>query len=146
MSLIHASHNPPVMGPPGMTVTEACRLMERKGVASIGIVDAEERLLGLFEERDLARKLVLNHLDPDKTTIGELMESPCRTISPDRTFSDALNVMLEHGIRHLPIVDDQKHLLGVLSLRTMLHWKIEDLDDALRGVTAYFTADGIGGG
>ena len=146
MSLISASHYPPVLGPPGMTIAQACELMEREGVASVGVVDGAKRLLGLFEERDLARKVILNRLDPETTPVGHVMTSPCRTISPDRTFADALNVMLEHDIRHLPIVDSEQHLLGVLSLRTMLRWKVEDLDNALRGVTAYFSADGIGGG
>ncbi len=146
MSLIHASHTPPVVGPPDMTVLEACKVMERECVASIGVVDREGRFLGLFEERDLARRLVLSLLEPETTAIGELMQAECRVIAPDRTFSDALNVMLEQKVRHLPIVDEENKLLGVLSLRTMLAWKIDDLDNALRGVTSYFAADGIGGG
>lgn len=146
MTLVNASHNPPVTGPPEMTVSDACRRMIKEGVGSIGIIDEDNRFIGLFEDRDLTTKLVINLLDPDITLVGDVMTSPCRTISPDRTFADALNVMLEHNVRHLPIVDGEKHLLGVLSLRSMMQWKIEDLDNALRSVTSYFAADGIGGG
>lgn len=145
MSLVNASHTPPTMGPPDMTVLDACAAMAAAHVASIGLVDEAGRLVGLFQEQDLALRVVPARLDPATTLVRDVMTAPPRVIAPDREFAEALAMMMEHHLRHLPIVDEGGHLLGVLSLRSMMQWKIEDLDNEIREVTNYLGADGIGG-
>lgn len=144
MSLLNAARTPPTVGSPDMTVDQACRRMIVDRVAAIGVVE-NGKLIGLFTERDLTKKVIPNGLRPETTLLRDVMTSPCKTTTLDKTFNEAINYMLEEDIRHLPIVDDESRILGMLSLRSMLIWRIEDLDNALKSAAAYMGADGIGG-
>ena len=73
------------------------------------------------------------------------MTSPVITIPRSLTADDALKLMDERQIRHLPVVNTDGKLLGMLSVRSLLHEKVQELTDQLDSLEAYFTADGAGG-
>ena len=73
------------------------------------------------------------------------MTSPVETIHRDSCVDDALKMMLEKHIRHLPIIDRDGTLAGMISMRSLLHDKVEELTDQLDSLEAYFSADGFGG-
>jgi CBS-domain-containing membrane protein len=73
------------------------------------------------------------------------MTSPVITIPRSLTADDALKLMDERQIRHLPVVNIDGRLLGMLSVRSLLHEKVQELTDQLDSLEAYFTADGFGG-
>jgi CBS domain-containing protein len=99
----------------------------------------------MFSERDLMLRVVVEKRDPERTQVGEVMTSPVQTIRRDATADEALKVMLEKHIRHLPIVETDGRLCGMISMRSLLHDKVEDLTVQLDSLEAYFTADGCGG-
>lgn len=144
MSLLNAARSPAITGGPEMMVAEACDIMIKEHVAAIAVVEGG-KLTGIFTERDLTKKMVPKRLDPNSTKLAEIMTDNPLTITRDRPFNEALSFMLEHKIRHLPIVDDSGMILGMLSLRSMLMRQIEDMDNAMEGVAAYMGADGPGG-
>jgi CBS domain-containing protein len=90
------------------------------------------------------QRLVLGRRDADTTWIREVMTAPVFTISPEQSVEDALLLMHEHGVRHLPVVADGR-IEGIVSQRYLLRAKVESLDEDLGSLTAYLSADGFGG-
>jgi len=118
--------------------------MHEEHIGAIAVVD-NSRLIGIFSERDLMNRVVLQRRDPDNTRVGDVMTSPVITIQRSSTADDALKLMDEKHIRHLPVVTTDGNLAGMLSIRSLLHEKVEELRDQLDSLEAYFTADGSGG-
>jgi len=108
-----------VTASPETTLREAARIMAREGVGSLLIVSQDMRLQGIFTERDLARALA-GGAEPDKDTLGQYMTRDPVTAGPGETLIEAAHKMIEHGIRHLPIVDEAGRLIGVVSIRDIL--------------------------
>lgn len=105
--------------PPGTSVREAARRMDARNVASVLIVEADGRLLGIFTERDLLRRVVAPGRDPAKTHLAEVMTATPHTVSPTASALDAMRIMHERRVRHLPVVEGGR-ALGVLSIRDFL--------------------------
>ena len=122
---------------------DAVRTMHEEHIGAIAVVQ-NDRLAGIFSERDLMYRVVLEGRDPDRTQVGDVMTSPVITIERSMTADDALRLMDERQIRHLPVVNIDGKLLGMLSVRSLLHEKVEELKDQLDSLEAYFTADGSG--
>jgi CBS domain-containing protein len=123
---------------------DAVRTMHEEHIGAIAVVD-NDRLAGIFSERDLMNRVVLERKDPEQTRVGDVMTSPVITIPRSLTADDALKLMDERQIRHLPVVNIDGRLLGMLSVRSLLHEKVQELTDQLDSLEAYFTADGFGG-
>jgi CBS domain-containing protein len=126
------------------TVIETIRTMAGAKVGSVLVVDGN-RLLGIFSERDVMLRVVLEGRHPEFTTVEEVMTSPVQTIPPETTADSALKIMHQSHIRHLPVVDRQGRVLAVVSMRNLLQEKIDDLNLQLDSLESYITADGIGG-
>jgi len=123
---------------------QAVQTMDQVSIGAVGITQ-DDVLVGIFSERDLMLRVVSKKLDPETTHIRDVMTSPVETISRDSTADDALKLMLEKHIRHLPIVDRDGRLAGMISMRSLLHDKVQELTNQLDSLEAYFTADGFGG-
>ena len=126
------------------TVMETIRTMAGTKVGSVLVVDGD-RLLGIFTERDVMMRVVLEGRNPEYTTVEEVMTSSVQTIPPQTTGDGALRLMNQSHIRHLPVVDDSGRVLAVVSMRSLLQEKIEELNQQLDSLESYITADGIGG-
>jgi CBS domain-containing protein len=122
----------------------AVRIMDRESIGAVAVIESDI-LMGIFSERDLMLRVVSERRDPERTLVEEVMTSPVETIHRDCPADEALKLMLEKHIRHLPIVDRNGSLAGMISMRSLLHDKIEELTDQLDSLEAYFTADGVGG-
>ena len=101
--------------PPDTSVRRAAMLMAVKRVGAIAVVE-NERLLGIFTERDALFRVLAAGLDPDATPVGDVMTRTPRTIGPEETLAAALELMRVHGFRHLPVVDNDAPI-GILSSR-----------------------------
>jgi CBS domain-containing protein len=144
MGLMRIARSPLVTAKPEATIMEAVRVMAQQSIGAIAVTDGK-RLVGVFSERDLMLRVVVEKRDPERTRVRDVMTSPVETIRRDSTADEALKVMLERHIRHLPIIDRDGSLCGMISMRSILHDKVEDLTDQLDSLEAYFTADGFGG-
>lgn len=101
----------PLLCPPDTSVRSAAEQMAEAGVTCV-VVDLGDEL-GIVTDRDLRTRVVAAGAGPD-TPVSEVMTRPAWTIAADRTGTEALLLMLEHGVRHLPVVDARRRLLGVL--------------------------------
>jgi CBS domain-containing protein len=126
------------------TVMEAVEVMAAARVGSVLIVD-DGRLAGIFSERDVMLRVVLEHRDPSKTRVEEVMTSPVISIPTKSTGDDALKIMIDEHIRHLPIVDERGRAQAIVSMRSLLQEKVSELHQQLDSLESYITADGIGG-
>src|SRR5271165_5851845 len=109
------------------TAERAIRTMLERHVGAVAIVDENHRVAGIFTERDVLRRLSLGEHDPSKVAIRAVMTTPVEMATAATTASEALATMVERHYRHLPIVDDDGRLLGMLSIRNVLEAQIDTL-------------------
>ncbi len=114
-------------------------------VGAVAVVDSEYRVAGIFTERDVLRKMALSRTDPKTTSIRELMTTPVEMATRGTGAGEALTIMLERHFRHLPVADDNGKLLGILSIRNLLEWRVDDLSRELESLEQYVSNDGPGG-
>ena len=105
------------------TVMQAAQIMREANVGAIMVVD-DERLVGVFTERDALFRVVAHGLDAHTTTMAEVMTRNPQTIAPDCHFAQALQLMHEGGFRHVPVVESER-LVGVVSARDALGPELE---------------------
>jgi CBS domain-containing protein len=113
-----------VLSEPSMTVRKAAEAMARRGVGAVLVV-VEDKLVGIFTERDIVFRVVARGLDSTKTTLGEVMTRDPRTISPEKTYGVAMLLMHEHRFRHLPVVENGVPI-GIVSSRSALDPDLEE--------------------
>lgn len=116
------------------SVAEAIRLMLELHVGAVAVVDSEERVAGIFTERDVLMKAALSGWAPERTPMREVMTTPVVMATELTSEAEALKVMLDRHYRHLPIVDDNGRLLGMLSIRNLLQARVEGLMKELDSV------------
>jgi CBS domain-containing protein len=98
-----------------------------RDVGAVAVVDENHRVAGIFTERDVLRRLSLGEQDPRKISVCEVMTTPVEMATRATTAAEALATMVERHYRHLPIVDDDGRLLGMLSIRNVLQAQIDTL-------------------
>ncbi|MCL2358362.1 MAG: CBS domain-containing protein [Nitrososphaerota archaeon] len=101
-----------------ISIQEAVQLLNDRHIGSIVIIDDEERCRGIFTERDAIRIFAAKH-SPEEP-LSKIMSSNVVTISLEASFDEAKRLMLSHGIRHLPVIDQTDKLIGLFSLRSFL--------------------------
>ena len=129
----------------GANVADAIRTMLNQHVGAVAIVDGERRVAGIFTERDVLRKLSLSGRDPATTSVREMMTTPVEMATLSTSAGEAMATMVERHYRHLPVADDDGRLLGILSIRNLLEWRIDDLTQELDSLEQYVANDGPGG-
>jgi CBS domain-containing protein len=113
-----------VVAPPDMNVAEAALLMKRSKVGALLVVE-DERLIGIFTERDAVYRVMAQNRDPQRTRLSEVMTPEPKTVAPDESFGYALLLMHENGFRHVPVVKDGRPV-GVVSARHALDPELEE--------------------
>ena len=109
------------------TAERAIRTMLDRNVGAVAVIDENHRVAGIFTERDVLRRLSLGEHDPRKISVREVMTTPVEMATRATTAGEALATMVERHYRHLPIVDDDGRLLGMLSIRNVLQAQIDTL-------------------
>lgn len=142
--LITQSKKPAISVAKTATIHEAVKLMVQKKIGAVVVLE-DGRAAGIFTERDLMAKVVLDRIDPDKTTVAEVMTSPVLTVTPDTKPQDALQLMRERHIRHLPLADAAGRVLGMLSIRDLMAEQIDELKSEVQGLENYASYDGASG-
>lgn len=127
------------------SAADAIRTMIARHVGAVGVIDGEGRVAGIFTERDILRKLALEPRDPETTPVRDLMTTPVEMATLSTGPGEALSVMVERHFRHLPVVDNDGKLLGMLSIRNLLQSRIDELTQQLDSLEQYVSNDGPGG-
>jgi CBS domain-containing protein len=110
--------------PPAMTVSEAARQMAKRKVGAVLVVD-NEKLVGIFTERDAVFRVIAEDRDLHATRLSDVMTPSPKTVGPDKSFGYALLLMHENGFRHVPVID-KGSLVGIVSARNALDPELEE--------------------
>lgn len=113
-----------LMLPPEASVSEAAVLMAKKKTGAVMVV-VEERLVGIFTERDALFRVVARELDPVTTRLSKVMTADPKTVGPRMTYGFALVMMQENGFRHAPVVENGKPI-GIVGSRNAFDPELEE--------------------
>jgi CBS domain-containing protein len=122
---------------PDATAYSALELMAEKNIGALMVMD-NEKLVGVFSERDYARKVILKGKASKSTTVREIMTGSPITIRPSMTVWESMVLMSQNHIRHLPVVDNDV-LLGVLSNRDVVNKLISDYESTIEKLENYIS-------
>lgn len=137
MEIAKAMHSQAEWASADTPVSEVAKMMQKDDIGAIP-VGKDDKLIGMVTDRDIALRVVAAGRDPAKTTAEEIMTKGmiyCRTTE---TVEDAIHLMDQKKIRRLPVIDDNKRLVGMLSLGDISHTVSRELSgELLRAVAAH---------
>ena len=133
----------PVMKPED-SVMAAINMMIERNSGVVLVSDSNNKLVGLFSERDAMVRVLAQQLNPNTTRLAKAMYTEIITRTPDISIEEALQTMVEGRIRHLPIVTKDNEIVGLISLRWLLHDRIRELMDDVEALESYLN-DAPGG-
>lgn len=120
---------------PNQTVFEAASYMVERNVGAVPVLD-DTKLVGIFSERDIMRRVVTEGRDPLTTHIFDVMSTDVRTVAPGASTEEAMCMMQTHGVRHLPVCEGRT-LVGFLSLRDLLRCHLDEKSGEADMMRAY---------
>lgn len=122
---------------PDTSVYHALEIMVEKNVSALLVME-NEKLAGIFTERDYARKVVLKGKLSKETQIGEIMTRDLVTVTPDSTIDECMQLMTGKFIRHLPVVTDNK-VVGIISIGDVVRQIIEEQKSIIGHMEQYIS-------
>jgi CBS domain-containing protein len=122
---------------PSTTVFEALQRMAERNVGAV-LVMHDGRLVGIFTERDYARKVVLRGLNSRNTPVGDLMTGKLVTVNQSWTADQCMALMTEHHIRHLPVLDGDA-VVGVVSIGDAVKAVVDEQHFVIGQLTNYIS-------
>jgi CBS domain-containing protein len=122
---------------PSVMVLAAITLMCEKNIGGLLITEGD-KLVGIFTERDYARKLILKGKSSKDTPIGDLMTRNPFTVTPENSIEDCMKLMTDKHIRHLPVEEDGK-LIGMISIGDVVKQIIAEQKSIIEHLESYIT-------
>ena len=113
------------------TVRDASKAMAEANVGCAAIMEGS-KLIGIFTERDILKRVLLQNLDVDQVIIDEVMTKDIICSGDDQSANDARILMERHHIRHLPVLKEDGSLLGVLSIRDLIFDHVAEMRDYIK--------------
>jgi len=123
---------------PGQTVYDGLQLMADRDIGALLVVNSDNELVGVFSERDYARKVILKGKSSRISTIGELMTQVVYCVTPEQTIGECMALMTEKRIRHLPVVE-QGRLTGVVTIGDVVKTIISEQEVTIKDLENYIT-------
>lgn len=120
---------------PKASVFDALRMMSDKDIGALVVMEGD-KMVGIMSERDYARKVVLLGKTSRETTVDEIMSSTVHTIHPDQTLEEAMELMNQKRVRHLPVVagEPEPRVLGMISIGDVVKAIIFKQREAIRNL------------
>jgi CBS domain-containing protein len=119
----------------GSTVAEVARQMAERHVGAILVLNGDQ-LRGVFSERDLMKRVVLEHRNPDETPVANVMSTLVVTIDELASLEDAMELMHSKNCRHLPVTRGSR-VVGFLSMRDLMDHELARKNEELHHMRAY---------
>ncbi len=122
----------------GTCVFDALQVMLEKNISALLVMEKEE-LLGIFTERDYARKLILQGKSSKETMISEIMTAELLTLSINSTIDQCMEMMTDKKIRHLPVLENN-YVIGMISIGDVVKFIIEDQKQTIKQLESYIAS------
>ena len=121
------------------SVMQALILMSEKNIGAIIIVDSNDFPIGIFSERDYARKVILKGKSSKDTLLDEVMTKELITVTRGFKIDQCMELMIEHRIRHLPILENKK-VVGIISIGDVLKIMIKEQKELIDHLQRFITS------
>ena len=121
------------------SVRQALILMSEKNIGAIIIVDNNDFPIGIFSERDYARKIILKGKSSKDTLLDEVMTKELITVTRDYKIDQCMQIMSEKRIRHLPVLENQK-IVGIISIGDVLKIMIKEQKELIDHLQKFITS------
>jgi CBS domain-containing protein len=133
--LLEAKHGRVVSVPPDTSVLDALRLMADKEIGAVLVLNGEH-LVGVFSERDYARKVVLQGKASKDTPVREIMTDKVVCVRPTQTIEDCMGLMTDKRIRHLPVLENKK-VVGIISIGDVVKEMLSEQEFVIKQLESY---------
>ena len=120
---------------PDTSVFDALKIMNEKNIGAVLVME-DEKLVGIFSERDYARKVILAGRSSKTTKVKELMTCKVYCINPSRSIQDVMELMNEHRFRHVPVMESEK-VIGVLSSGDVMRGVVAEQKNTIESLESY---------
>ena len=121
------------------SVMQALILMSEKNIGAILIVDNNDCPVGIFSERDYARKIILKGKSSKDTLLDEVMTKELITVTRDYKIEQCMEIMIQKKIRHLPVLEDKK-IVGIISIGDLLKIMIKEQKELIDHLQKFITS------
>jgi CBS domain-containing protein len=122
---------------PDSSVYDALEELEEKNLGGLVVVE-NGKLIGVFTERDYARKVILKGRSSKETIVRDIMSSRPIFVNPDNTIDDCMQLMSDKHIRHLPVLENDE-LIGVISISDIVRYIFNEKDFIIENLEHYIT-------
>jgi CBS domain-containing protein len=129
----------PLAVKPDDTVLAALELMAKYNVGALLVMEGD-RLAGIFSERDYARKIILHGKASSATAVKEIMTEKVLFAQPSQTVDQAMAMMTEKHIRHLPVLEDGKKVVGLVSIGDLVKETIAEQAFVIQQMEHYISS------
>src|SRR5262245_30842733 len=120
---------------PTSTVVEALGVMAEHDIGAVLVLDGD-KLVGVFSERDYARKVVLAGRSSKESQVSEIMTSQVMCVTPERSVDERMAIMTNKRLRHLPVLD-HKHVVGIVSIGDLVKATIDEQQFTITQLQSY---------
>jgi CBS domain-containing protein len=124
---------------PDSTVYDALQMMADKNVGALMVLESD-KLVGVFSERDYARKVILKGKASKDTPVSDIMSTEPVCVRPDQTIAACMDLMTNKRIRHLPVLDEGR-LVGLISIGDVVKAIISEQEFAIQQLEHYITGE-----
>ena len=136
--LLSDKQRPPVVVAPIDTVFHALTLMAQHDIGALLVLDGE-KLVGIFSERDYARKIMLHGKSSKETLVREIMSDRVAYVTPAATLDECMALMTERRFRHLPVLSEADEVLGIISIGDLVKETISAQQMIISELERYIT-------
>jgi CBS domain-containing protein len=121
----------------GETVLNVAKFMAEKNIGAVPVLSDDGKLIGIFSERDILKRVVAKGLNPAEVKVDDVMTRELMLALEEESYEECLAKMKRAGVRHLPVVDKENNLLGVVSIRDLMDISLDDKMEKIEMLHAY---------
>ena len=136
--LLATKPHPLAVVAPKDTVFHALKIMADHAIGAVLVMDGE-KLVGIFSERDYARKVILAGKASKETPVAEIMTDKVMYVTPDNTIKECMALMTDRHFRHLPVLDSQEHVVGIVSIGDLVKETINEQQFIIEQMERYIS-------
>ena len=131
---------------PDASVLDASQIMNENRVGALVVTvshDGPRKIHGIFTERDVLRRVVAQRRDPAHTTVREVMTERVVVCHAETSVDEARSLVKQRRIRHLPVVDDHDHLVGMISIGDLNAWELDGQEVKIAALEEYLYGQAV---